>query len=117
MVGRETLMMPVVGLPAMKSVGSGSVSADSGPLAGRASGGVPGQIGVWVWPGEGCQMNFWAGRVAKVENRQRAKRRGFIGVPGRGFLRSKAESHRTGRDFVEYRKWVTGAGKGTLGEG
>jgi hypothetical protein len=41
-VGRDTLVTP----PAM---------VVSGPGMAGGSGGVPGQIGVWTRPGEGCQ--------------------------------------------------------------
>src|ERR1017187_7189764 len=82
MVGRETFLIAVAGFPAMKFLGSVSVSAVSGPLAGRASGTLPGQMGIWVWPGEGCQAGCWERRAAHADRMQRVRSRGFIGVPG-----------------------------------
>src|ERR1019366_7850310 len=120
MVGRETFLIAVAGFPAMKFLGSVSVSAVSGPLAGRASGTLPGQIGIWVCPDDGCQTGCWERRVAQADRMQRVRSRGFIGVPGTRISavdRSKAEGHLTGRGFVEERKCRTGAGKGTLGGG
>src|ERR1035441_5952480 len=123
MVGRETFLIAVAGLPAMKFLGSVSVSAVSGPLAGRASGTLPGQMGIWVWPREGGQTGCWAGcwerRAGQADRMQRVRSRGFIGVPGtrifcdRQIEGSKAEGHPTGRRFVEERKCGTGAAKGT----
>src|ERR1039458_4845113 len=86
MVGRETFLIAVAGFPAMKFLGSVSVSIFSGPKAVRASGGVEGQMGIWVWPGDGCQTGCWEGcwerRVAQADRMQRVRSRGFIGVPG-----------------------------------
>src|ERR1017187_677339 len=86
MVGRETFLIAVAGFPAMKFLGSVSVSAVSGPLAGRASGTLPGQMGIWVWPGEGCQTGCCAGcwerRAAQADRIQRVRSRGFIRIPG-----------------------------------
>src|ERR1019366_1559077 len=78
MVGRETLRIAVAGLPAMKFLGSVSVSAVSGPLAGRASGTLPGQMGIWVWPGEGCQTGCWALTAMHADATQTTTSKGFI---------------------------------------
>src|ERR1019366_2196336 len=114
MVGRETFLIAVAGFSAMKFLGSVSVSAVSGPLAGRASGTLPGQMGTWVWPGDGCQTGCWEGcwerRAAQADRMQRARSRGFIEVPrdadfcDRRIEGSKAEGHPTGHDFVEEKK-------------
>src|ERR1700761_9250967 len=77
MVGRETFSMPLDGLPPMKYLGSVVVSMRSGPLAGRASGILPGQMGICVWPGDGCHVLACAlssGRHVKT-TRQRSNRR------------------------------------------
>ncbi|HTU32905.1 MAG TPA: hypothetical protein VMF66_03790 [Candidatus Acidoferrum sp.] len=52
-MGRETLLTAVAGLPA--TPGPVPTTEVSGPAAACASGGVPGHIGTWTYPGSGCQ--------------------------------------------------------------
>jgi hypothetical protein len=52
--------MPVTGLPANCGFWLSPVTAYSGPGKCCASGGVPGQIGICVWPKEGCQTELFA---------------------------------------------------------
>jgi hypothetical protein len=79
----ETLSTEIHGLPATKSFGP-VVIAISGPAAGCRSGAAPGQMGICVCPGDGCQtevwMGVWAGRAEDAERRQRAASRGLITV-------------------------------------
>jgi hypothetical protein len=60
------------------SPGSGIVSLGGGPNC--ASGGVPGHIGICVWPGDGCQPGFCASKPAGPNKKQTAKSKGLITI-------------------------------------
>src|SRR5579864_5064584 len=55
--------------------------ANSGPGIGLVSGGVPGQIGIWVCPGEGCQISANARSPPSAITAQSAKIKNFIARP------------------------------------
>src|SRR5579875_3517840 len=75
MVGTETLLIYVHGLPATRSLAS--IPALSGLTAGLASGGIPGQMGTCVCPEDGCQTCVWALRAKGADSRQRTQRASF----------------------------------------
>ena len=79
MVGRETLPISIQGLPATGSSVTAFVSS-SGVATSTASGGVPGQIGTWVCPGEGCQAGVCALRPTDVNTMEREKIRALVTI-------------------------------------
>jgi hypothetical protein len=80
MVGLVTLLMAIQGLPATKESLPVVVTV-SGPATGWGLGGVLGQMGIWVWPGDGCQTGVWALREIDTETRRTAKIKDFITTP------------------------------------
>jgi hypothetical protein len=56
MVGCVTFAIARICLPAIRE---SSVVVISGPAEGCRSGGAVGQIGICVWPGDGCQVGVW----------------------------------------------------------
>jgi hypothetical protein len=80
MVGRVTLLIPTIGRPAMRSFGP-EVSTFSGPATGWGSGAALGQMGIWVWPGDGCQTGFCAERELNASKRETATMEGFMAIP------------------------------------
>src|SRR5579863_4316624 len=80
MVGRVTLVTPTIGLPATRELES--LPDVSGPGTGWASGGVPGQMAIWVCPGDGCQTLVWAfaAPAADAHTRHAARIRALMAV-------------------------------------
>lgn len=54
-VGRDTLLTPVTGFPAIRPLDTSTVSGPAGTTA-AASGGVPGNIATCTYPSDGCQV-------------------------------------------------------------